>query len=720
MNQIQGTIVKYLTQPKKNKNNTQWVYLQVKTNTKIIKITGTTNILPKIGDYIECDKCNKNEYGAYDIKNFSPKLPILKKYQEERINDIIGYKLDSSIMKKIINKNIWLNIINKSVVELSTEDSDKLFNYVLAYDKNYKMEILKKQFLEMDCKITDIQLEGICEHKNFGPDISKWNKQELFYLFDIDGIGYTTVIKIADHLKLNEIEKAIIKIIKELDYSSDCHVYLLKNYKIFELPKQLFYECIEILKNNNKIYVMDKIIYSAKYLKKEMFIAQDLIKRQYKNITFEKSKYININKITNFLLNFRTHNNFQLDDEQKQGIINVFTNNVSIIIGKAGTGKSSILEGLTKCVEYINGDFNMMDLYFITPTAKAAIRIKEIIGNNYNAKTIHSFCNGLLNPKNIQMDVNILSDRSIIIIDESTMIDNDILYNLLSIIHMKGCKLLLIGDCRQLPSIGQGDVFNKIIQSKHFPITELVHVYRSSINLNNALDNILNKKVPELNGNDFIWIKPSNTSSIEKLLVDNVNIDPTLHIISMTNKFINDNTNDIREIINPKNEQNEYTYYNNIFREGDKVVHCKNDNEKELYNGMVGNIESINDSETVDKFIQVSYDNKKVNYDKTMISNLKLAYILTVHKSQGQEHDNVLVILENIFMANRNLLYTALSRAKKKVILIATEHILQEALKKSCPKRNSLLDLMFDIFKNENNIIDDENCFIDLFKKYYD
>ena len=718
MNHICGTITKYLTQPRKNKNNSYWVYLELKNDKKIIKISGITNFLPKQGDYIDSKTLSeKNDYGSYDLKSFCPHLPRMRKYQQERINDIIGYTLDNKIMKKILNEDVWINIMNKTI-ELNEEDYNKLSVYIIAYEKNYKMEILRNYLIKIDCKLNDAQLDSICNHEKFGPEICKWNKKELYNLFDIDGISYITVMKIAEHFQLSKIDKTIIKVIKELDYSSDCHVYLPKTEKSFNITKELFIEAIKVLEENKKIYILNKIIYSGTYFKKEMFIAQDLIKRQNIDLTFKKSKLVNIKEVKHFLSTFTTINKFQLNDEQKHGILNVFNNNVSIIIGKAGTGKSSILEGLTKCVELLNLNQTGIELFFITPTAKAAIRIKEIIGNKYNAKTIHSFCNSLINPKTLHIEN--LNDKSIIIIDEATMIDNNILYNLLSIIRDKNCKLLLLGDSRQLPSIGPGDVFNKILKTEYFPITELTQVYRSSKNLNKILDDILNERMPESDGTDFIWLEPQN--NIEQLLIDNIKTNNSLHIIATTNKFINSTTDQIRQILNPYNsEQREYTHYETIFREGDVVVHCKNDNEKELYNGMIGKIISIEKPEETEKFMEIKYDNRRVKYDRLMINDIKLAYILTVHKSQGQEYDNVLVILENDYMVNKNLLYTALSRAKKKIILISKKQTLQNALLKNCPKRNSLLNLMFNIFNNEinNNIIKNNEIFINIFKEYY-
>jgi hypothetical protein len=246
---------------------------------------------------------------------------------------------------------------------------------------------------------------------------------------------------------------------------------------------------------------------------------------------------------------------------------------------------------------------------------------------------------------------------------------------------------------------------------------------------------------------EFTWIQPKNNNEKE-LLIDNIRKDSKYKIITTTNSLISELTDDIRNIKNPQDEnepKKEYKEDKKIFRVGDPVIHCKNNNELGLVNGNDGYVVNIelhkkiivdNKGKVVNnKKIIVEYDknngeiltnyNKNDNmefpydedkyyieydvYDK-IINELNPAYMITIHKSQNQEYAHIIVVLCKSIMLNRNLLYTALSRAKQTIILISTEENLKKCIKRKV-KRNSLLDYIFRYYNNKQLIE-----FIDYYK----
>ena len=404
-----------------------------------------------------------------------------------------------------------------------------------------------------------------------------------------------------------------------------------------------------------------------------------------------------------------------LNSQQKNGIKEIFISNVSIIYGKAGTGKSSLLGGLLNTIEFINNQFTeqQIQVLFLTPTAKAKMKLYEDILKDYikykdNIKTINSFCY-------IEL-LDCYKNNNLIVIDETSMVDIDLMNKMLEIIiNIKNVSILFLGDIRQLPSIGPGDFLNNIIESKCFSSTELNIVVRNGGIITDVLDKItdgimLNPSDYD-NTPDFRWIIPCNKNYlnyIKKL------ISPDDMIIATTNKIINNLTNEIRKLKNPNESSfNSFDYidkdYNKItLKVNDPVIFNQNFNQDGLFNGMTGTIIEIVNSYNVTKMcnitkIKVQFSNTFFIFDSDSeyIRHLKPAYMITVHKSQGQEYTNIIVLLTDSELLNRNTLYTAISRAKKSVCILVTEKILAKAIKKK-NKRNSLLSFLFTYYQTEN------------------
>jgi exodeoxyribonuclease V alpha subunit len=366
--------------------------------------------------------------------------------------------------------------------------------------------------------------------------------------------------------------------------------------------------------------------------------------------------------------------------------------------------------------------------------------------SNIEYKTIKSF-NYLLNHKNEEYKMNFYNDN-IIIIDEISMVNLEDFYTLLINLSniKKNIKIVLSGDIRQLPSIGIGDIYNKIIKCKDiFCYNELKILVRSNDELNDSVNDILENKIPRIN-KCFNWlkIKDNDIFNICSIIPDDYDINKSI-IITQTNSYITKFTNDLRNKLNPlievKKETKNIKYLSEIniksdkyFRLNDPVIHTKNINKHKLYNGMTGKIieileyfEEINNiKKLLHTIIVVKFKNNHIynyNTDSNIIEYLEPAYMITVHKSQGQEYDYVYIYFNSEKMSTHNSLYTAITRGKKHVTLICSKNILLHSLNNPSTK-NSMMDYMiyFYIITNKYNSfnINDDYDYIKLFKKYYE
>ena len=399
------------------------------------------------------------------------------------------------------------------------------------------------------------------------------------------------------------------------------------------------------------------------------------------------------------------YNGIKLNQEQKESFLSVFKSNVNITVGPAGTGKSEILTRLCKFIEKEKSCLDVAIL-FLTPTGKACDRLSKGFKNKgieKSAFTIHKY-NYYNNDNNYTTEYKIEdfekimnNDYKIIVIDEMSMIGLNIFGEFIAKINnFRRVILLLLGDTNQLPSIDCGDILNHLVLSNSFNVVELKTIFRSeSKSLLVAQNNILkyNNLLTDmpLDDDSFKWIKenPLNTEIIEKVIND---FEDLPLIITSTNKVVDEYQNIIKDKynINWKDKPN-VLVSKKIFHTDDNIIIKKNDYEKHLMNGMVGKIISFNN-----KIISVDSSKKKEIVGLNILfegedevrntifpedyitsdspSIIDLAYIITIHKSQGSESDNVIILMDQAPMLNTiNLLYTAITRAKKKCILIAEE-----------------------------------------------
>lgn len=375
-----------------------------------------------------------------------------------------------------------------------------------------------------------------------------------------------------------------------------------------------------------------------------------------------------------------------LDDTQVQAIRNMVDNPVSVLTGGPGTGKTTIIKGMISVLEA-----NDLRVALAAPTGRAAKRMAELTGRN--AKTIHrllrykpagGFSVNSRNP--LRYDA--------VIVDESSMMDLILARNLLSAV-IPGTRLVFVGDTDQLPSVGAGNVLQDIIDSNLFPVTRLDRIHRQatqSMIVSNAY-NVNHGIMPERDRGDF-WFIPAVDSEMPEKVLELVRdrlprftglSHDGIQVLCATRRMKDDLNDLLQESLNDGER------IDRRLRVGDKVMQVCNDYDKGVFNGDMGHITSF-DTDTGETAVE--FDGESVTYTRPDLAEIEPAYAVTVHKSQGSEYPAVVVCLSpsDRGMLQRNLLYTAMTRARKLLVVVGSWDAVRTCVENDRKtKRNSRL-----------------------------
>lgn len=387
--------------------------------------------------------------------------------------------------------------------------------------------------------------------------------------------------------------------------------------------------------------------------------------------------------------------NIKYEEKQRQAIMTAVSRNIMVLTGGPGTGKTTTLNAIISILEK-KGE----KVLLTAPTGRAVKRMSEL--TDHEAKTIHRLLEVTYSADNRQIFVhneNNPLECDVIIVDEMSMVDCVLFEKLLRALRI-GCKLIMVGDFHQLPSVGAGNLLEDIIYSKSVPVAELTEVFRQaqkSCIITNA-HKIVSGEYPDISqkNNDFFFFQRTDYEKAVNLIVDLTkrrlpnayNYSPVddIQIITPSHKGTvgTDELNKIlQEHLNPPaKDKPEYKIFGNIYRTGDKVMQTKNNytitwnksNEQGagIFNGDIGKIINI-DYRT--QTAVIDFDGRIASYPFDLLPQIELAYAITVHKSQGCEFEVVIMPVMSGFekLCYRNLLYTAVTRAKKLLILIGSE-----------------------------------------------
>ena len=518
---------------------------------------------------------------------------------------------------------------------------------------------------------------------------------------DIIGIGFKKVDMIAirsgiDANDKRRVKAAIIYVMEEVSntygncyYSFEEIVLYLPRVIGTYIDEELLISYLNELEMDLKI-----VIKEDRYYLKEMYDAECLIVKRFRILNSNKEN--NIKKLNDSINSLEELFGIKYNELQKLAIEKSFKRDFLIITGGPGTGKTTIVKGILELYRMINKlsyEKLLEKVALLAPTGRAAKRMSE--ATLFRASTIHRFLKWNKESNKFQVNEYNKSKVEFVIIDEASMIDTYLMANLLKGLSVN-CKIIVVGDDHQLPSVGPGDLLHDLISSEMLEVVKLTELYRQAedSNIISLAYDIRNQNIDRSIFNisdDLTYIE-----CLDSEVVDNIkDIASTyrdldyadFQILVPMYKGINgiDRINNmIQEIYNPKsNNKKELRVGEVIFREGDKVIQLTNMPDDNVYNGDVGIISNIVTGSK--KEIHIDFDSNIVKYTPSNFNNFRLAYAISIHKAQGSEFD--VVVVPMVFAYNKmlyqKLVYTAVTRAKKKLFVIGSISALDKASKNS-------------------------------------
>ncbi len=525
---------------------------------------------------------------------------------------------------------------------------------------------------------------------------------------DIFGIGFITADKIAEKLGIERdsilrIESGILYTLHSL--SNDGHVcypyddLIVKAGELLETGKERIVEAIDIARQNKKIIIEDvknplmpgeekvtKDVFLAQYFFSEKGIASRLkkIKSQGSSI-----RSIDTEKALDWVQGELV---IKLAKMQKQAITMALNEKLLVITGGPGTGKTTIINAIIKIYKKLN-----IKILLAAPTGRAAKRMNEATW--HPAVTIHRLLKYSLAKQGFEKDENNPLKCDLLILDESSMIDTYLMYQLLKAVP-DFCSVILVGDVNQLPSVGAGNVLNDIIMSGIFNVVKLDTIFRQarkSLIIVNA--HKINKgEFPIINTgpeSDFFFIQRLEVEDVVSTIVElardrikkkfGFNPVDDIQVLTPMHRGVAGAANlniELQKALNQKDgAARAISRGNREFRVNDKVMQIRNNYEKLVFNGDIGIISKI---DFEDQKLIILYNKREVEYGFMELDEIIHAYAVSIHKSQGSEYPVVIIpmVTQHYILLQRNLIYTAVTRGKKLVIIVGTKKALAMAINK--------------------------------------
>ena len=655
---------------------------------------------------------NKKYGRQFEIKDIDILVPSslegLKKYLGSGLIKGIG----PVIAKRIVDR------FKMDTLEILESDPDRLLEVeglakkrikLIKYEWDKQKSVREIMIFMQSYGITNSYAIKI--YNSYGKNAVSVLKSNPYRLIeDISGIGFKTADRIASNIGIDKeslfrIKSGVIYLLSQMTESGNCYypldAFIITAIELLEVGESRLIEALEELANENKVLI-DRSVEDRIFLKNiydDVVFAADKLKalkdHGIKTAPSGESDYqrdlpLDDGSIDEEINKLASRNNIALDDIQFTAVRKAIEEKVLVITGSPGTGKSTILNVIINFFIQLGNS-----ILLGAPTGRASKRLTEATG--YEARTIHRMLKYQPKINKFLKNADDPLEADLIVIDEASMLDIRLFKSLLQAIDLNS-RLILVGDVDQLPAVGPGNVLSDIINSGSFPVVRLDRIYRQDGNsqiIYNA-HRIRDGMYPVLKKskyNDFFYIERSEPESTVEMIIslmmkrlpENFGYDPVkdIQIIVPTNKGVvgvNNLNAKIQEILG---RAENYSSKSGIgFRINDKVIQLKNDYEKEVYNGDIGFIKFI-DLEM--KEVIVDFDGKSVSYDFYDLDQLSLSYAISIHKSQGSEFKCVLIpiLTSHYMLLQRNLLYTAITRAKEVAVLVGSKKAIGIAVNKS-------------------------------------
>ncbi len=681
-------------------------------NNKTITITGIIVTPNEEANYnLEGEYILNPKYGyQFNVSNYNIAVPTTK-------DAVIEY-LTSSLVKGCGKKTALdiaetlgddaINIIKnnpdrlKEVPKMTDNKIAKIYKSIMA---NTSVDEIVIKLKEMGFSIN----ESSKILKSYGLNVLNIINENIYMLTDI--IDFKKIDSIFclnnDFYDQKRHQACLLQSLLELsEIRGDTYSYYeeiedyLKNYGL-------------VLDNAilNELIIKGKIIKEEdKYFLTENYETEENIAIYLKEIA--NKPLVKNTKLETYLDEIEFESGIKYNNDQRNAIINSLNNRISIISGGPGTGKTTIINAIVRIYTSIN-KLNPIDTYntiaLLAPTGRASK--KMALATGYNASTIHRFLKWNKDSDTFGINEYNPMHHKLVIVDEVSMIDSNLFCSLLKGLT-NNIQLVLVGDHNQLPSVGAGLILNDLINSNLFNYNPLEEIFRQSAN---SYIPYLAKEIKDNKISEDLFIKKDDYNFLETpftdlkyyvrkicdILINKGLTDRDIVILAPLYKGINglDNLNILlQEIFNPKNNQKEVKIGEVIYRENDKVIQLVNNPDLNVFNGDVGYITKINNNE-----INIDFDGIKVTYKKGDMKDIRHAYAISIHKSQGSEFSHVILLIESHYkrMLYNKLIYTGVSRAKKSLVIIGEKDSLIYAIKNnySNERKTNLLNKLEYIFK---------------------
>ena len=717
------------------------------------RVKDYSELVPVIGNMIDANVgsvlvCEGNwkvdaKYGRQFVaENWEETLPAtvygMEKYLGSGLIKGVGPKFAKKIVQKygvdtfvVIEDNVGL------LIEIEGIGSKRV--QMIAESWQRQKEVKNIMLFLQDHQVSTSYAAKI--YKQYGNDSISVMKQNPYRLADdIWGIGFKTADQIA--MKLGFGKESYVRLRSGLMYtlselSNDGHVFAEKQQLIdraSELleasPETVIMTMDDMLKKEELILEKNIVrtdeegnkitaIYLPPFFYAEVGVAGKLKKlasspagdKLYTRLMeARKSSGNEALSVDIEAIQRKTH--MEYDDIQAAAIRTAATAKVMVLTGGPGTGKTTTTHGIISAYKAYG-----LKILLAAPTGRAAKRMTEATG--LEAKTIHRLLE-CKPPEGYQKNEENPLEGDVLIVDECSMIDIVLMNSLLKAIP-PAMRLIMVGDIDQLPSVGAGNVLRDIIDSGAFPVVRLTRIFRQAQTSRIIMNahRINEGKMPDIsNGKntDFFFMENEDAEAsvpqIVKLVQENLpnyyHVEPSqIQVLTPMQRGVVGATNlnlSLQEALNPPEHdifmrgRGKVTMPKEClrrsgyaFRADDKVMQIKNNYDKEVFNGDIGIIESVNET---DRTLKVNFDGRSIEYDVTELDELVHAYATTIHKAQGSEYPIVVmpIMMNHFVMLQRNLIYTGITRAKKVLVIVGTKKALAYAVKNvTVTKRNSLL-----------------------------
>ncbi len=511
---------------------------------------------------------------------------------------------------------------------------------------------------------------------------------------DIDGIGFKIADKLANSIGFPtdspfRIQAYILSYLIEFSMRTGS-TFILKEELLQFLKNELSNEemlyMLEELADRKQVFVEENRIYHHSQYKAEEYIAKFI-----REFIVGEVQCIDVEYFTQLVNEVQEEYGIEYDDIQRMGILSSLQSNAMILTGGPGTGKTTVVKAIVNILTKLFPN-NLSVL--CAPTGRAAKRLNELTG--VESSTIHSVLKWNLETNTFGKNINDPLVYDCIIVDECSMVDNWLMYNLL--LACKNVKkIIFIGDRNQLPSVGPGALLRDLIKSDLLPVIQLDKIYRQKegSEIIELAHSILNEEEEFFFESEVKFLKCENheirnviASVVNQAINKNYDIQD-VQVLSCKYDGMSgiDNLNLIlQNQFNPESEmKKELRHGNRIFREHDKILQLKNLNDQNVYNGDIGSICEIElNTPKYRSKLMGNFDGNFVEYDYESLNKLTLAYCISIHKSQGSEYPIVIIPFSknDAYMLTKRLIYTAVTRCSKSLILVGDYRLFLNSIKK--------------------------------------